>query len=200
MVLTIIEYITATMEELITGLKKRDPAAFKKVMELYKNIIYNYLRLMVNDDQTAEELTQDTFVKVYFKAHTIRTANLKAWIFAIATNLARSEFRKRKIKHMFSLSDVNESHVSYFSSFEDEMMLEQMIATLPEKYRIPVVMKEISRFSFEEISNILNKPVGTIKTLVFRGKNQLKKNVSGIGDSRPGAIEVLNRGVKNEIY
>lgn len=200
MVLAIIEYNTETMEELINGLKKRDPAALKRVMELFKNKIYNYLRLMVNDDQTAEELTQDTFVRVYFKAQTIRTGNLKAWIFAIATNLARSEFRKRKIKHMFSLSDVNESHVSYFSSYEDEMMLEQLIASLPEKYRIPVVMKEINRFSFEEISSILNKPVGTVKTLVFRGKNQLKKNVSQTGISRPGKIEVLNRGVKNEIY
>ena len=188
------------MEELINGLKERDPAAFKKVMELFKNKIYNYLRLMVNDDQTAEELTQDTFVKVYFKAHTIRTGNLKAWIFAIATNLARSEFRKRKIKGMFSLSDVNEGHVSYLSSFEDEMMLEQLITALPEKYRVPVVMKEINSFSFEEISGILKKPVGTVKTLVFRGKNLLRKHVSQTGDSRPGAIEVLNRGVKNEIY
>jgi len=193
-------YNKKSMDELINGLKKKDPAAFKRVMELFKNKIFNYLRLMVNDDQTAEELTQDTFVKVYFKAASIRTSNLKAWIYAIATNLARSEFRKRKIKNLFSLSDVNESHVSYFSNFEDEMMLEQMIASLPEKYRIPVVMKEINRFTFEEISNILDKPVGTVKTLVFRGKNQLKKNFSEAGVSRPGTIEVLKRGVKNEIY
>ncbi|MCK4836533.1 MAG: RNA polymerase sigma factor [Candidatus Aminicenantes bacterium] len=188
------------MDELINGLKKKDTTALKKVMDLYKNKIYNYLRLMVNDDQVAEELTQDTFVKVYFKAKTLRTNHLKSWIYAIATNLARSEFRKKRIKALFSISDLKEGHISYFSSFEDELILEQMIDSLPEKYRIPVVMKEINRFSFEDISRILNKPVGTIKTLVFRGKNQLRKNFSEPGDSRPVATGILNRGAKNEIY
>lgn len=187
------------MRELIDGLKRKDANALKKVMDLYKNRIYNYLRLMVKDEQVAEELTQDTFVKVYFKAKTLRTDNLKSWIYAIATNLARSEFRKKKIKALFSISEIKESHVSYISDFEDNMILEQMIDSLPEKYRIPVVMKEINRFSFEEISTILNKPVGTVKTLVFRGKKRLRENFSESQDPRPETMGLINRGAKNEI-
>ena len=187
------------MDELIDGLKKGDPIAFKKVLEMYKNKIYNYLRLMIHNEQIAEELTQDTFVKVYFKAKTIRTSNLKAWIYAIATNLARSEFRKRKIKNLFSLSEVNERHFPYFSSHEDNMVLEQLLAALPEKYRIPVVMKEIDRFSFDEISKILNKPVGTIKTLVFRGKDQLRQNFSQANGFRSVSRGMVKKGVKNEV-
>jgi RNA polymerase sigma-70 factor (ECF subfamily) len=188
------------MDELIEGLKKKDPTAFKKVMDMYKHKIYNYLRLMLNNEQIAEELTQDTFVKVYFKAKTIRTDNLKAWIYAIATNLARSEFRKRKIKTLFSLSEVSEGHFSYFSSHEDHIILEQLLSTLPEKYRIPVIMKEIDRFSFDEISKMLNKPIGTIKTLVFRGKDQLKQNISGQEKSGSRNLDVLEKGVNNEIF
>lgn len=188
------------MNDLIAGLKKKDPTAFKKVMDIYKNKIFNYLRLMLHNEQVAEELTQDTFVKVYFKAKTIRTDNLKAWIYAIATNLARSEFRKSKMKNLFSLSDVSEGHFSFRSSHEDQVMLEQLLATLPEKYRIPVIMKEIDRFSFDEISKMLNKPVGTIKTLVFRGKDQLRQNFSSQENSRSLSLEMIKKGVEHEIY
>ena len=55
------------MEQLIAGLKKKDPEAFKEVMALYKNKIFNYLKVLLKNDEIAEELTQDTFVKVYFK-------------------------------------------------------------------------------------------------------------------------------------
>ncbi len=198
------------MEELIDGLKKRDDAAFKKVMAMYKNKIYNYLRVLVNNNELAEELTQDTFVKVYFKAHTLRTENFNSWIYTIATNLARSEFRKNKIKYMFSLADVKEENFSVNPSFDSEIVIEQLVARLPEKYRIPLVMKEIQNFSFDEIAAILKKPVGTIKTLVFRGKKQLrdylespeendsiKKNSDGgIGENagtRPFAEASINR-------
>lgn len=188
------------MKELIDGLKKKDDLAFKKVMDLYKNKIFNYLRMMLNNEQIAEELTQDTFVKVYFKAHTLKTENLKAWIYTIATNLARSEFRKKKVKFLFSLGDIKEINLSYNPSFEDEIVIKQMLATLPEKYRVPIVMKEITSFSFEEISNILNKPVGTIKTLVFRGKSQLKKNMKENSSVLPREMRIMEKGVKNETY
>lgn len=164
------------MEELIRGLKKKDPQALKEVMEMYKTKIFNYLKVLLKDDEIAEELTQDTFVKVYFKAHTLRTDNLKSWIYTIATNLARSEFRKRKLRQVLSVSDVNEVHFSTESKIEDEIMVEQLISTLPEKYRIPLVMKEINNFSFIEIASIMKKPIGTIKTLVFRSKEYLRKN------------------------
>jgi len=78
------------------------------------------------------------------------------------------------------LSDIENNYCSYEFSFENEELLQYLMSTLPEKYRIPVIMKEIDNFTFEDISSILNKPEGTIKTLVFRGKNQLKENLSKI--------------------
>ena len=162
------------MKELIERLKKKDEAALKEVMAMYKHQVFNYLQLMLGNRELAEELTQDTFVKVYFKAGSLETDYLKAWIFKIATNLARSEFRKRKIKKLLSLSDVNDIHFSYKPNMENEIAVEQMLSTLPEKYRIPVIMKDIDEFSFEEMAAILKKPVGTVKSLVFRGRLQMK--------------------------
>ena len=91
------------MDDLIKQLKAGNEAALKEVMTMYKKPIYNYLNMLLGNRQLAEELTQDTFVKVYFKAHMLKTDHLlacKAWIYTIATNLARSEFRKKRLKKM----------------------------------------------------------------------------------------------------
>jgi RNA polymerase sigma-70 factor, ECF subfamily len=162
------------MTELIERLKQKDEAALKEVMSMYKNQVFHYLNVMLGNKELAEELTQDTFVKVYFKAGSLRTENLKAWIYKIATNLARSEFRKRKIKHILSLSDVNDAQVAYEPSQGSDLAVEQMLSVLPEKYRIPIIMKELNDFSFEEMAEMLKKPIGTVKSLVFRGRQQMK--------------------------
>jgi len=163
-----------TTNDLIARLKKKDESAFNEVMAMYKNRIYNYLYLMLGDRDMAEELTQDTFVRVYFKAGSLKTDNLKSWIYTIATNLARSEFRKIKVRKLLSLSDVNEGQIAYEYNPNDALILEQTLASLPEKYRIAVVMKDISNFSLEEISDILKKPVSTVKTLIFRGRQKMR--------------------------
>ena len=166
------------MNDLIAKLKDRNEAALKEVMAMYKKPIFNYLSLLLGNRQLAEELTQDTFVKVYFKAHTLKTDHpqaAKAWIYSIATNLARSEFRKKRIKKIFSLSELNEGQVSYQPDIEGKLLAEQLLAMVPEKWRVPLVMKEMDNFSFEEIARMLNKPIGTVKSMVFRGKDHLKK-------------------------
>jgi RNA polymerase sigma-70 factor (ECF subfamily) len=166
------------MNDLIAKLKEGNEAAFKEVMAMYKKPIFNYLGVLLGNRQLAEELTQDTFVRVYFKAHTLKTDHpqaCKAWIYSIATNLARSEFRKKKLKKIFSLSELTESQVSYHANVEGKLLAEQMLALVPEKWRVPLVMKEMDNFSFEEIARVLNKPIGTVKSLVFRGKDHLKK-------------------------
>lgn len=145
---------------------------------MYKNQVYNYLNLMTGNSELAEELTQDTFVKVYFKAGSLRTEHLKAWIFKIATNLARSEFRKRKIKNLLSFSDVTDAAYSYEPSLGNDLVVEQMLSTLPEKYRVPIIMKELNDFSFDEMAEILKKPVGTVKSLVFRGRQQMRNQLA----------------------
>ncbi len=166
------------MDDLITKLKEGDETAFKRVMAMYKKPIFHYLSLLTGNRQLAEELTQDTFVKVYFKARTLKCDDgraAKAWIYAIATNLARSEFRKQRLRRVFSLSDLSEGQASYRPDVEGKLVAEQLLAQVPDKWRVPLVMKEMDNFSFEEIARILNKPVGTVKSLVFRGKDHLKK-------------------------
>jgi RNA polymerase sigma-70 factor, ECF subfamily len=166
------------MNDLIKLLKAGDEAALKELMSMYKKPIYNYLNMLLGNRQLAEELTQDTFVRVYFKAHTLKTDHpqaCKAWIYTIATNLARSEFRKKKLKKILSLASVNARQVSHNPDFEGQLILAQLVTKIPEKWRVPLVMKEMDNFSFAEIALILDKPIGTVKSMVFRGKEYLKK-------------------------
>jgi RNA polymerase sigma-70 factor (ECF subfamily) len=171
------------MEELIESLKRKEPEALSKVMKIFKNRIFNYVNLLVGNQETAEEITQDTFVKAYFKIGTLRTSNLSSWLYKIATNLARSEWRKNRLKKITSLTEVGENHLYYNSSIEEELFTEQLITSLQNKYRVPLVLRMVNNFSYEEIAKIMNKPVGTVKSLIFRGKEQLgeryKKSIGG---------------------
>jgi RNA polymerase sigma-70 factor (ECF subfamily) len=167
------------MNDLIKLLKAGDEAALKELMTMYKKPIFNYLNMLLGNRQLAEELTQDTFVKVYFKAHTLKTDHpqaCKAWIYTIATNLARSEFRKKNLKKILSLASINASQYSHDPDLEGQMILAQLVNHIPEKWRVPLVMKEMDNFSFAEIAQILDKPIGTVKSMVFRGKEYLKKH------------------------
>jgi len=160
---------------LIEGLKNRDENALQQLMHLYKNKIFNYLYLLLKDRETAEELTQDTFVKAYFKAHTLKTHNINPWLYKIATNLARSQWRKNRIKTFVPLPDSHREVFSFFPRFEEELVTRETIDRIPEKYRIPFILKTLRDFSYEDISQILNKPVGTVKSLVFRAKAKIRK-------------------------
>ena len=167
-------------KELIEGLKKRDKKTFNKVMDLYKNKIFNYLYMIFNDMDMAEELTQETFVRVYFKSKHLRTDKLKSWIYKIATNLARSEFRKMKVRNLISIDDINNNKdMSVNYNNIDKISLESLLNKIPEKYRTPLIMKEIEGFTYGEISKILKKPIGTVKSLIFRGKDMIKQIVKG---------------------
>jgi len=168
------------MDELLARLKQQEKEAFDEVMRMYKKPIFNYLRQLTGNREIAEELAQDTFVKVYFKAPGLKAVDMgmfRSWLYTIASNLARSEFRKQKVRRMFSISPVGDGREPtpvYEPTYESKLIVEEILAGIPEKYRIPLVMKEIDNFSFEEIAQILRKPIGTVKSLVFRGKQHIR--------------------------
>jgi len=166
------------MDPLIDRLKRQEEAALSEVMRVYKAPIFRFLYLMLGNREEAEELTQDTFVRVYFKAHTLQGDNLRPWIYAIATNLARSRFRRRKLQRWLPLADVPERELADNPSPDTAIMVRQALDSLPEKYRLPLVMKEVENFTFEEMATALGRPVGTLKSLVFRGKEMIRSSVA----------------------
>lgn len=169
--------------ELVQRLKRGDEMAFAEIVRRYKDKMVNFLWQLTGDYQKAVELSQETFLRVYFKAHKYRPiAPFSSWIYAIASNLAKTELKKMRKIQTLPL-DVIQNKIaepgSYNSEAESDIAkaIGKALNSLPSHYRIPVVLKDLEGFSQEEIAQMLKKPLGTIKARISRGRGYLKKEL-----------------------
>jgi RNA polymerase sigma-70 factor (ECF subfamily) len=180
--------------QLIEATKQGDEAAFAEIVNRYRNPLTNYLFRMLNDYEEAIDLAQETFVRVYFAIERYHTDYaFSTYIYRIATNLAISEIRKKRRRKLLSLtsffqSDDNEAqefHPPDDKSLPDENLveterrrtIEKAIATLPDKYRAPIVLREIQELSYEEIAQILGLGLGTTKSRISRARALLREKL-----------------------
>jgi RNA polymerase sigma-70 factor, ECF subfamily len=176
---------------LIEATKQGDEAAFAEIVNRYRNPLTNYLFRMLNDYEEAVDLAQETFVRVYFAIERYHTDYaFSTYIYRIATNLAISEIRKKRRRKLLSLTsffqnEENESqefHPADEKSLPDEDLIEternrtieKAIATLPDKYRAPIILREIQELSYEEIAQILGLGLGTTKSRISRARALLR--------------------------
>lgn len=171
-------------QELIREVQKGDELAFGKIVSAYKDRIVNYLYQFTGDYQKSVELAQETFLRVYFKAGKYKPiAPLSSWIYAIASNLAKTEMKKARKFSTVSLDDMAAHEMRRNASSEDPAdpglisNLREALDALHPRYRIPVILKDMEGFSQEEIAQIMKKPVGTIKARISRGRSFLKKKL-----------------------
>ena len=189
-------------QELIRRVQAGDEEAFTQIMTTYKDRIVNYLYQFTGDYQRAVELSQETFVRVYFKANKYRPiAPLSSWIYTIASNLAKTEAKRSRRMATVSIEDVP-NHYSAGTYYEDPpdpglvRNLREALEALHPRYRVPVVLKDVEGFSQEEIARIINRPVGTVKARISRGREQLKRELEKAleGKAYPAKQEVNENG------
>lgn len=172
-------------QELIRKVKEGDEMAFAALMRAYKDRLVNFLYHSTGDYEKAVDLAQETFIRVYFRAHQYRpVAPLSAWIFTIASNLAKSEAKKRKKMNFVSLEEIAPETTGQGVSYDPPPTgltrnLQQALAELPAHYRIPLLLKDVEGFSQEEIAEMLGRPVGTIKAQISRARHILKRRLEG---------------------
>jgi RNA polymerase sigma-70 factor (ECF subfamily) len=171
-------------QELMQQIQEGNEMAFAQIITAYKDRIVNYLYQFTGDYQKAVELSQETFIRVYFKANKYRPiAPLSSWIYAIATNLARTEMKKARRASLVSLEDLTTHEFqenAYAVDPPDPGLIKNLreaLNSLHPRYRLPVILKDMEGFSQEEIAQILKKPVGTIKARISRGRHFLKKRL-----------------------
>lgn len=179
---------------LIEATKEGDEEAFAQIVARYRNPLTNYLYRFLNDYEEAVDLTQETFVRVYYALGRYHTEYaFSTYIYRIATNLAISEIRKRKRRRLLSLTGLFQTEEDSETEFQptdekslpDEDLIEdeksrviaKAIATLPEKYRAPIVLREIEDKSYEEIAQILELGLGTTKSRISRARGLLKEKL-----------------------
>ncbi|MCJ7565372.1 MAG: sigma-70 family RNA polymerase sigma factor, partial [Candidatus Aminicenantes bacterium] len=157
--------------------------AFAEIVHIYKDRIVNYLYQVTGDYQKAADLSQETFLRVFFKANKYRPiAPFSSWIYAIASNLAKTELKKNRRANLVSFDDIQpglEASTPSEESTDSGLIknLRQALEALNPRYRIPVVLKDIEGYSQEEIAEIIQRPIGTVKARISRGRNILKKQL-----------------------
>lgn len=189
-------------QELIRRVQEGDERAFGQIMALYKDRIVNYLYQFTGDYQKAVEIAQETFIRVFFKARKYKPiAPLSAWIYTIASNLAKTECRRSRRMATVSLEDLPNSYSSgtYYEDPADPGLvrnLREALDSLHPRYRVPVVLKDMEGFSQEEIAKIIKRPVGTVKARISRGREQLRRKLEKAreGGSYPADKEVSEHG------
>jgi len=172
-------------QALIERIKQGDEMALASLMKIYKDRVVNFLYHSLGDYERAVELAQETFIRVYFRAHQYRPVGpVSAWIFTIASNLAKSEAKKRRKANLVSLEEVASELRSEGIGYDPPAAslsrhLEQALNELPAHYRLPLLLKDLEGFSQEEIARMLGRPIGTIKARISRARHILRRRLEG---------------------
>ena len=181
------------VREFIAG----NDGAFTQLVTRYKDSLTNYLNMMVGDYDTAVDLSQETFLRVYRSIG--RYSNLyqfSTWIYRIATNLAIDEMRYRKRRgrvfyknilgnrrpadkeqQEFEITDARSSPRDEILRKESGQVLGDAIRSLPEKYRTAFIMKEVQELPYETIAQVLKCSAGTIKSRLHRARELLQRKL-----------------------
>ena len=184
-----IEKNKLTDEQLIKDFQAGDSHAFEELVERYKNRIYNFIYRFVNDVSLAEDLTQDTFLKLFTHKDSYREiAKFSTCLYTIAQNLAKTELRKRNRRKTYSVSDLSTEDREFVISSDQNIVVDKKsdvenfnlvimdcLTELSEEFQIMIILRDFQELSYEIISNIMEIPIGTVKSRINRGRLKLVK-------------------------
>lgn len=175
-------------EKLILRFQEGDINAYNELVKRYKDRLLNFVFRYFNNREQAEDVVQDTLIKLYTHAsYYKKIAKFSTWIFTIAKNNALTELRKNKRKQTDSLwtedgkvIDINSKEQSLDIKVQNEIAIDQLnkfLDEIPENFRMAVVLRDFQELSYDEISKILEIPIGTIKSRINRGRIQLAEKM-----------------------
>lgn len=181
-------------EELILEFQRNNTEdAFNILVQRYKNPLTNFVFRFLGDYESCNDIVQETMIKVYrYKDSYSTVAKFSTWVYTIAGNLARTEYRRQRRRNIFSISDYGEDHSTFDlpdesyrpdiitdSGIKDEI-IQKALMKVKETYREAVILRDIQGMSYEEISEILGVNEGTVKSRINRGRAQLQELLKGI--------------------
>lgn len=164
------------------GTKDKDNG-FKLLMDKYKERIYWLIRRMVVKHEDAEDILQETFINIYRHVGGFAgESRLYTWIYRIAVNECLRFFRRNKLKTTESLTESLIKEVStevHENAEEMTIRLQQAILRLPQKQQLVFNMRYYDELSYDEISQILDSSVATLKTNYHYAKEKVKNDILG---------------------
>ncbi len=180
--------------EILSEVAGGDVEAYGKLVHRYRGRLYNFVFRFVGDPETAEDIVQETFLRAFRKRTEYKAiANFPTWLFTIAGNLAKSELRRRKRWRLFSVDRDEESDTgldlpdesfrpdTVTESSITDVQIQRAIDTLSDNYRQVVLLRDVDGLSYQEVSEIVNCPVGTVKSRVSRARMKLQQKLRNEG-------------------
>lgn len=178
---------------LIEQCLKGQQSSFSELIDKYKNLVFNLAYRMTYNLQDAEDISQEVFIRVYKSLSNFNPRyKFSTWLYQMTLNLCRDRFRKGKIPSISLDTPPNESDQKDFNSLvanpknnleetflqaEQTNFINDLITSLPFKYREVIILRHLKDLSYDEMSKILNISLGSVKTRLFRARDLLRNKL-----------------------
>lgn len=177
----------------VQRVKDGDEQAYALIVRAYQRRIFYFIRGMIRNNEDAEDLTQEVFVKAFFNIRTLKSAaSFKSWLFRIAYNLTLDFIRKKRPKVVDTEEHLRESYIDS-SNPKHELTREykrshvrQCLDMLTEQQRNILVLCDLEGLSYQEIAAALDIPFGTVQSRIFYARRKLKEFLESTGFSDDG--------------
>ena len=187
-----------TDEELMARFQAGDSGAMEELFGRFQKPLFNFFYRMVGRRETAEDLVQETFLKLCRFGHTFRGSDAKftTWLYSVAGNQCRDYLRHATRRPETPIGDLEQNYSDNRadlpnavgdSPVEEQLVrmetmaeLKAAIGSLPEKERTAIILREYHGLEYKEIAEALGCPIGSVKVLIFRARQRLRERLSDL--------------------
>ena len=197
-----VNYADQDDKQLVGLCRRGDERAARELVERFQRPVFSIVYRMVRDRERAEDLTQETFVRTFNNLDRYdRSYKFSSWLFKIAYNLTVDHLRKKELRTIsihgspdavtadqqeatsVTLESAEEAPDVRLESLELAGQLEDAIGRLRAEYRTAILLRHVEGRAYEEIAEIMDIPLGTVKTYIFRARRQLREGLSGLHEA-----------------
>jgi len=179
-------------EELIASILRGEEEKFRELVERYQVRLVSYLYRMLRNEEDARDLTQEVFIKIYGALDRFDPKyRFSTWLFRVAQNAAIDKIRKRRLKLVslhrsdddgdggdWELPGEGPTPYQTTHNVERGVAIQEAIENLPGEYRELIMLRHYGELSYDEIAQMKEMPLGTVKNKLFRGRQMLKETLS----------------------
>lgn len=193
---------------LISAARKGDLDSFNHLVITYQELIYNQAFRVMGEISAADDATQDAFITAFRKLNTYRGGSFRAWLLRIVTNICYDELRRRKrnpttqleplddsgeeIETPMWIADPSESPEESAERAELGRAIQRCIDQLPYEFRVVVSLVDIQGLDYAEVAEIVDTPLGTVKSRLARARLRLRQCLQGFWELLPSSFRLDN--------
>lgn len=192
-------YTDVSDQQVVVFAQEGREDAYRELIKRYERPVYSLIYRMVRDNETAEDLAQETFIKVLNNIDRYRPEfKFSSWLFKIANNITIDHLRRRQLDTIsiegapdavtgerirataVTIASGGESPLEELESKEIGASIEQAIAKLRPEYRACIILRHVEDYSYDEIAEIVKLPLGTVKTYIHRARQELREHLEDL--------------------